>query len=375
MPSEFSIIKTFFADKSQQKHASTKLGIGDDGAIVTIPDNQEMVIVVDTLVEGVHFPQQTSARDIAYKALAVNLSDLAAMGAEPSTFTLALTLPQSLTGEGEKNSRARSLKKPLKKSQQNANWLKDFSEGLFELAAQANIELIGGDTTQGPLTVTIQAHGLVPKNKALLRSGAHAGDLIFVSGTLGDAAVGLQCAQHRLGREEKKLSSALSIEEKQYCLNRLNRPQPRLKAGFLLRGIATSCIDISDGLLADLGHICAASRCRATINAQNIPLSPVYKKHYAHYAKGESVLGVNSMSALAATAGDDYELCFTVSPEAVPKLLALDLGCPISQIGEVCALEEAGSSADQAGAPRPMVVLLDKTGNIIPVAKSGYSHF
>lgn len=375
MPAEFSIIKTFFTDKSQHKHASTQLGIGDDGAIVTIPDSQEMVIAVDTMVEGVHFPQQTSARDIAYKALAVNLSDLAAMGAEPSTFTLALTLPQSLTGEIEKNSRAKPLKKPLKKSQQNSNWLKGFSEGLFELADQTNIELIGGDTTQGPLTVTIQAHGLVPKNKALLRSGAQAGDLVFVSGTLGDAAVGLQCAQHRLGREEKKLSSVLSAEEQQYCLNRLNRPQPRLKAGLLLRDIATSCIDISDGLLADLGHICAASQCRATINAQNIPLSPVYKKHYAQYAKDELAFSASSVSALAATAGDDYELCFTVSPDAVPKLFELELGCPITQIGEVFALEEPCSSEDELGTPTPRVVLLDKTGNIIPVAKSGYNHF
>ena len=348
MPSEFGIIKKFFTEKSTQKNKNTRLGIGDDAAIVSVPSGYDMVIAVDTLVAGVHFPKQTSSFDIGYKSLAVNLSDLAAMGAQPCSFTLALTLSEL---------------------EQNQSWLGNFSAGLFERANKSDIELIGGDTTCGPLTVSIQAHGLIPINKAMLRSGAKPGDLVFVTGSLGDAALGLRLVQKTLSPKENisfELRNELTAEEKIYCIDRLNRPQPKTAVGLQLHDIASSCIDISDGLLADLGHICEASKCRAVVRENCLPLSSALKKYY--YIDSEATL-------LAATGGDDYELCFTVNPNDLSRLKELDLNCLITQVGEIFSIDQYAESEIESDSSEANVSLLNKAGGVIPVVKKGYTHF
>ncbi len=275
---EFAIIEHYFKQKTLSRPDVT-LGIGDDCALLNMPQHQLLALSIDTLVEGLHFPVTTSAYDIGYKSLAVNLSDLAAMGAEPAWFTLALTMPKA-----------------------DENWLQEFSQGLFQLAQEYNLQLIGGDTTRGPLTITIQIHGFIPEKHALRRSGAKAGDRIYVSGFLGDAGLGLQIA---LGKIKVK------ADDEAYLLQRLNRPNPRVKLGLLLRNFATSAIDISDGLLADLEHILIASEVGATIRTLLIPLSDELKRNTS----------ADEALHLALTAGDDYELCFTVPSEKEEELL------------------------------------------------------
>lgn len=276
---EFDIIKRYFKQKTLSR-SDVKLGIGDDCALLSIPKHQLLAVSIDTLVEGLHFPINTPAYDIGFKSLAVNLSDLAAMGAEPAWITLALTMPKA-----------------------NENWLQAFSQGLFELAQEYNLQLIGGDTTRGPLTITIQIHGFLPEKQALRRNGAKVGDKIYVSGPLGDAGLGLQIA---LGKIKVK------ADDEAYLLQRLNRPNPRVKLGLFLRDFAHSAIDISDGLLADLEHILSESKVGATIYTTLIPLSNELKRN----ASAEEAIH------LALTAGDDYELCFTVSSEKEEKLIA-----------------------------------------------------
>lgn len=269
---EFDIIAQFFA-KQIVTRPDVILGIGDDCAIVEVPADQQLAITTDTLVAGVHFPTDTPAFDIGYKSLAVNLSDLAAMGATPAWITLALTLPEK-----------------------NVRWLTEFSRGLFELAQRYQIQLIGGDITRGPLTITIEAKGFIPKNQALKRSAAKVGDLIYVTNTLGDAALGLLCA-------EKKIS--LQPDYQTYLLSRLNRPEPRVEIGEQLRGIAHAAIDISDGLAADLGHILEKSQVGATVYVDALPLSEALLRSVATPQAIE----------LALNGGDDYELCFTAPKE------------------------------------------------------------
>jgi len=266
----------FIAELQKQlfpRHHEVILGIGDDAALCTVPPRMHLVTSVDTVVSGVHFPNDTSAFEIGYKALAVNLSDLAAMGASPRWMTLALTCPHF-----------------------EPTWLAEFTQGLLTLATQHQVSLIGGDTTAGYLTVTIQVAGVVPAGLALLRSGAQVGDAIYVTGTLGDAGLGLLAGvQHKL---------YLPIEAQQFVKNRLNRPTPRVSEGLALRGIAHSAIDISDGLAADLGHILTASGVGASLVVENLPLSPVLRQYVSQ----------QHAAMLALTAGDDYELCFTVPP-------------------------------------------------------------
>ena len=220
MPSEFDIIELYFSQQTST-NSSVLLGIGDDAAITSIPSGMEQVIAIDTLVEGVHFDKDTPAENIAYKALAVNLSDLAAMGATPAWFTLALTLPEV-----------------------SESWLDSFSKGLFELANKYNMPLVGGDTTRGPFTISIQVAGFVPKGKALLRCNAKVGDHIFVTGNIGDGCAGLAVQK-----------SGVNDSDDDYLLNRLQKPSPRIAFGQSLVGIANACIDISDGLLADINHL------------------------------------------------------------------------------------------------------------------------
>lgn len=271
--SEFDIIRCYFKEKAHQ-NAAVRVGIGDDAAVLHVEPETELVVATDTLVAGVHFPLNTSPFDIGYKSLAVNLSDLAAMGATPQWMTLALTLPRA-----------------------DEDWLDKFSQGLLSLAEQFNVSLVGGDTTQGPLTISVQIGGVVEKGKALLRSGAQADDLILVTGTLGNAARGLALLQQ---------SSKTIPAEYLTCLN---RPVPRVAAGQILLKHATACIDISDGLYRDLSHIAEASGVGAVINVDDIPLSKQLQV---------DELTLSEKYRLALGGGDDYELCFTIREESLP---------------------------------------------------------
>jgi thiamine-monophosphate kinase len=278
---EFELIEKFF--KNNGGRADVILGIGDDCAVVQVPPQHQLAITTDTLISGVHFPVDTSPYDIGYKSLAVNLSDLAAMGATPAWVTLALTLPEA-----------------------DENWLIEFCRGFFTLAKQFGMELIGGDLTRGPLSITVQAQGFLPEGKALRRCGAKAGDLIFVTNTLGDAGFALR---------EKILE------------DRLNRPEPRVRVGEKLLGIASAAIDISDGLAADLGHILKSSHMGATIIVDHLPLSAALKKS----------VSADKAISFALNSGDDYELCFTVSPENENLIsqISHDTNVSITCIGKI----------------------------------------
>ncbi len=259
---EFELIRTYF----EVDDHDAVLGIGDDAALIAPARDQLLAVAVDTIVSGQHFPHATAAHAIGHRALAVNLSDLAAMGATPRWFTLALTLPES---DGE--------------------WLEAFSEGLLSLARQHRVGLIGGDTTRGPLTITVQALGEVGDD-ALRRDGAKPGDIIYVSRTLGDAAAGLAL-----------LDSKDSDDATQFLVDRFLYPTPRVGLGQRLRGRATAAIDISDGLIADLGHICTASNCAAAVDVAALPVSEQLRAR----------VGDETAIKLALQGGDDYELCFT----------------------------------------------------------------
>jgi thiamine-monophosphate kinase len=287
--SEFELIRRFF-DRPQAATGrdDVVLGIGDDAAVVTVPEDCDLVLCMDTLVAGVHFPEATSPEAIGHKALAVNLSDLAAMGAEPAWFTLSVTLPAA-----------------------DADWLAAFARGMFRLADHYRVQLIGGDVTRGPLSVTVQAHGLVPRGEALRRAGAAAGDRIYVTGTLGDAGMAL--------RQGVQAAPALR--------QRLDFPSPRVEAGLALRGLASAVIDISDGLLADLGHLLEAGDPGAELQVDALPAS-------AGFAAAAATNGAENVHYdIALTAGDDYELCFTVPPdrcaEAESRLAGLPGGCTV----------------------------------------------
>jgi len=291
--SEFSLIEAYFAHGAAER-ADVTLPIGDDAAAVCVPAGHELLVSVDTLVSGVHFPEFTAAYDIAYKALAVNLSDMAAMGAEPAWMTLAITMPNS-----------------------EAAWLAEFSRGLFDLAQAHGVALIGGDTTQGPLTISIQIMGFAPTGQCLKRGGAQVGDLVYVSGQIGDAGLGLALVQARA-------VPSFCSSNQSYFIQRLNRPTPRIGLGLALRSLATAAIDVSDGLAADLGHILERSGVGACLNISALPI-----------AKACHDDAIAWQSALIA--GDDYELCFTVPPQQTQMIeaLALSLNCPLTCIGEI----------------------------------------
>lgn len=271
--SEFTIIEGYFKQKLIHKNIS--LGVGDDCALLTIPDGYELAITTDTMVENVHFFPDVLPYDLGYKLLAVNFSDLAAMGATPLAATLALTLPKV-----------------------DESWLQAFADGFFTLANQYQVGLIGGDTTSGSLTLTVQAMGLVPQGQGLRRSTAQVGDVICVTGLLGEAGLGYKTKQ------------GYSCSNPDNALMRFNRPEPCIEAGLSLLGIANSCIDISDGLAGDLGHILKQSGVGAVLEWDKLPLSDEVK---AYIEKTGDWL-------MPLTAGDDYELCFTVSPDKVDKL-------------------------------------------------------
>ena len=273
--------------------ADVVLGIGDDAALLALPPGRQLVVTADTLNDGVHFPRGTSPADVGWKALAVNLSDLASMGAEPAWCTLSLSLPQS-----------------------DPAWIEGFLDGFLDLAVQHGIALVGGDTTRGPLSIAVTAMGLVEPGRALRRDGARVGDEVWVTGTLGDAAGGLAL----LDREPVPALRA-----------RLDRPTPRVAAGRALAGIATACVDVSDGLLADLGHVCARSHVAARIDVDALPASAALME----------VIGEADRIALQASGGDDYELCFTAPADAGADIGAVSaqLGLRITRIGRIVAGE------------------------------------
>jgi len=302
---EFDLIKHYFSQQTV-KRKDVILGIGDDCALVAPPENQHLAVTTDTLVAGVHFPLNTPPRAIGHKAVAVNLSDLAAMGAEPTWISLALTLPKI-----------------------DEQWLSEFSIGVFELCEFYNVQLIGGDTTQGPLSITITAQGLTPKNKSMTRANAKAGEWLYVTGELGDAALALQ---YMLGHIE------LPDNIKDKACKKLNYPKPRVLAGQAIRGYAKSAIDISDGLISDLAHICEASKVGAKLNLEDIPLSTAILE----------TLGREKAIELALTGGDDYELLFSVSEDKkVGMATALsNLGIETYCIGQLNGTEKITTTLD-----------------------------
>ncbi|MDH5357846.1 MAG: thiamine-phosphate kinase [Gammaproteobacteria bacterium] len=317
--SEFSLIQHYFEHLTSQRD-DVLLGIGDDCALLQCPADHAIAVSIDTLVEGVHFFSDVEPESLGHKSLAVGLSDLAAMGATPAWFTLALSLPEA-----------------------NEKWLRGFSKGLANLATEYGIQLVGGDTTRGPLTISIQVHGIVKSGQALRRDGAQEGDLIYVSGCLGDAGAAVQLKLQQLDE------SSLQNEDKYYLQQRLERPTPRIALGQKLSGLATAAIDISDGLLADLGHIVEKSNVGARVELAQLPLSSALMK-----------LDRTLAEQLALTSGDDYQLCFTVPPENVERLENL-LGNQCHQIGVLTT----GIA----------ISCFNQQGELIEIKGTGYDHF
>ncbi|WP_395408512.1 thiamine-phosphate kinase [Pseudoduganella sp. UC29_106] len=317
MLSEFDLIKQYFVRPATGK---ATLGIGDDCALLTPSPGMQTAISSDMLVEGRHFFAGEDPRRLGHKSLAVNLSDLAAMGARPVAFTLALALPAA-----------------------DREWLSSFSAGLFALADAHGCELIGGDTTKGPLNVCITVFGEVPPGRALRRDAAQVGDDVWVSGTVGDARLALACCLGQLSLSADELSAAAS---------RLHTPTPRVDLGLALQGIAHAAIDISDGLAGDLGHILERSRVGATLNVDALPAGPVLATRDAALRR-----------AFSAAGGDDYELCFTAPASARDAILAAgaSVGVAVTRAGVIEAA--------------PGLRFTDSGGAPLNLHLSGFDHF
>jgi len=315
---EFDLIRDYFA-RATGVRADVLLGVGDDCALLRPPPGLALAVSVDTLVAGRHFLADADPLDLGHKALAVNLSDLAAMGAQPAWATLALTLPQV-----------------------DKDWLRAFVDGFAALAAIHDVQLVGGDTTRGPLSITVQVHGFVDPSLALRRSGARAGDRLLVSGTVGDAGLALQLMQQHLGGGS--IDGRLS--------RRLDRPTPRVALGRLLVGQASAAIDVSDGLIADLGHICAASRVGARVELARLPLSPAFREHCPPRQWRPALAG-----------GDDYELLFSL---AADRIEALRDRCRAA--GE--SVQEIGRLVDVPG-----ITLVYPDGRESTEIPDGFDHF
>lgn len=314
---EFDLIARYFSRPSRR--GDVLLGVGDDAAVLAMPPDRRLVAAVDTIVEGVHFPLGTEAAAVGHRALAVNLSDLAAMGAEPAWFTLSLSLPSN-----------------------DPAWLQGFSDGLYRLADEYNIALVGGDTVRGPLSVSVQAMGFVESDGWLTRAGAKPGDAIFVSGVPGEAAAGLAVLQRSL---------AVS-RDSDHLVNRFLWPTARVSLGRTLRTLASAAIDVSDGLMADLDHICERSGCGASVEIERLPTSTAMR----------AVFGAEECERMSLSGGDDYELLFTVPCERM-----LDVEAAIASVNVRCApigrmVEGSGVQCLRAGAP-------------VSVARHGFDHF
>lgn len=314
---EFDIIRRYFAPASER--SDVLLGIGDDAAVLEVGAARKLVVAMDTIVEGVHFPAGTPAADVGHRALAVNLSDLAAMGAVPSWMTLSLAVPGP-----------------------DAGWLEGFATGLLDLARAHGVALVGGDTVQGPLAVTVQIAGWVEADGWLQRGRARAGDVLFVSGTPGDAAAGLAVLQ---GRGDASTAHARAL------IQRFHRPEPRVALGRLLRTMASAAIDISDGLLTDLDKLCAASGCGAHVDIDALPLSEALRATFA----------ADACVQYALAGGDDYEIMFSIPPSRLAQFAALNgdsVRC--TRIGEMTVT----NTVDCSRAGQPFVV-----------QRRGYEHF
>lgn len=317
MASEFELIRRHFTRPTRQ----TLLGVGDDAALLAVSPGMELAVSADMLLAGTHFFADADPYQLGWKSLAVNLSDMAAMGALPKWATLAIALPAA-----------------------DESWIDRFAQGFFDCAARYQVDLIGGDTTRGPLAISVQIMGEVASGKAVLRSGAKAGDEIWVSGTVGSAALALAALQGRY---------ALSAEELEACLPALHMPQPRVELGLLLHLYANSAIDISDGLLADLGHILQSSTVGADISLRHIPCSKTVNARLADRQIQHMVLG----------GGDDYELCFTAPARNHGEIarLAQIISLPLTQIGTVNTSRE--------------LVVRDLDDRIIDMKATGFDHF
>jgi thiamine-monophosphate kinase len=316
---EFDLIKKYFTDQAVNRK-DVQIGIGDDCAVICPPERQKIAITTDTLVAGVHFPLQTSAKAIGHKAIAVNLSDLAAMGAEPSWISLAITLPEV-----------------------DEHWVSEFCNAVFELCEYYNVQLIGGDTTRGPLSITVTAQGLLPLDKQLTRSTASPGDWLYVTGDIGDAALALK---HVLGEFTIEAQHLDKLKKK------LDFPKPQVLAGQAIRDYASAAIDLSDGLVADLRHICQASNVGANIVLEDLPLS---------FELIDSV-GVEQAAELALSGGDDYELLFTVSED--------------NKVGVETALSNCGVTANCIGQLNGNNTITTTVNNKpIVLRTEGFEHF
>ena len=314
---EFSLIDVFFKSIPHQRK-DVVFGIGDDAACLQIPHGMQLLVSCDTLVDDIHFLSSWDAYDIACKAVMVNVSDIAAMGGTPCWLTLAITLP--------------TLEK---------NWLHRFSQGLHDSLSSYNMALIGGDTTHGPLCMTLTIHGLVPVGKAVRRSGARPGDKIYVSGELGGAALAVACLQHQ----------DIDAADKAILMKKLLHPVPRVDLAVDLRAYATAAIDISDGLSADLNHICVESQVGACLKLDSLPVHPLVKKY----------LGKKALD-FALNGGDDYELCFTVAPKNEEQFLA-----SLAKTGLSCY--PIGLVQEQLGLRATL------NGEMVPIIIDGYKHF
>ncbi len=317
---EFELIDRYFRDLGVRR-SDVRLGVGDDAALLECAADRQLVAAVDSLVEGVHFAPGAPAASVGHRALAVNLSDVAAMGAEPAWALLALTLPKA-----------------------EERWLEEFACGFAALAREFRVALVGGDTTRGPLTISVEILGTVERGSALRRSGGSAGDVLLVSGTPGDAAAGLALEESRLAVADPRIDRELR--------DRLLYPTPRVALGRRLRDYASACIDISDGMLADAGRLSAASGCGAVLDYDQLPLSKALV----------DAVGLTRAREFALTGGDDYELLFSVPPQRLDSLLR-------DVPPERWMYRRVGTLVSAAGA------VVEHDGSVIEFSHSGFDHF
>ncbi len=321
MPGEFELIRRYFTHPA----ASAVLGVGDDAALTRVRRGMLLAVTTDMLIAGGHFFADTDPLDLGHKALAVNLSDMAAMGAVPRWATLSLALPRA-----------------------DARWLAAFSRGFMRLARAYNVDLIGGDTTRGSLAICVQVMGEVPPRRALTRDGARVGDEVWVSGALGDAALALAAFDGAID---------LTHAEHVRVARRLHKPVPRVALGIALRGVASSAIDVSDGLIADLGHICERSAVAAELELERVPRSAVLARHIGEPAAQVALLA----------GGDDYELCFTAprSRRAAVERAAKRAGVKVTAVGRIMRRDVR----------RHLVRVLGRDNRPVKLERAGFVHF